>query len=135
MFRSIFQKLLSTSFISLGILTPLTASAVQSTPVAPEALLTQNPQDQTEGYCLEVTAMGSGLYVRSQPTVYSEAVAVLQDGQQVTSLNIPPIGNGWLPVVAPVKGYVFADFLQSCAVDDELVISAMLRQSSDTTDR
>jgi len=61
--------------------------------------------------CYRVTAE-SGLYVREEPDVYSEAISVLRFGQNVT---IAPGGTeNWVPILAPLRGYVWADWLAPC---------------------
>ncbi|KYC43686.1 hypothetical protein WA1_00515 [Scytonema hofmannii PCC 7110] len=67
---------------------------------------------QYSGSCRQVAAR-SGLYVWQKPTTISSVVALLDYGQEVTIQNRGK--NGWVPISAPVKGYVFnTDFLISC---------------------
>lgn len=66
---------------------------------------------QVSDNCRQVSAR-SGLYVRREPTVYSTALGIIASGRYVT------IENGgtknWVPISAPLKGYVFTDYLTSC---------------------
>ncbi|MBZ8179403.1 SH3 domain-containing protein [Oscillatoria salina] len=65
------------------------------------------------GSCYEVSARGSGLYVRQEPSVYSQSLGVLNDGRNVTVIgNVS--NNDWVQISAPVPGYVFGGFLESC---------------------
>lgn len=75
---------------------------------------------QTSNICREVAAR-SGLYVREQPTVYSRALGIIPYGQNVTVVENPGrnivVGNPgvkWMPISAPIQGYVYAGFLSSC---------------------
>ncbi|MEW5859911.1 MAG: SH3 domain-containing protein [Cyanobacteriota bacterium] len=70
--------------------------------------------------CREVAAR-SGLYVREQPTVYSRALGIIPYGRNVTVVENPGrnivVGNPgvkWMPISAPMQGYVYAGFLSSC---------------------
>lgn len=75
---------------------------------------------QTSNTCREVSAR-NGLYVREDPTVYSTALGVLPYGRNVTVVENPGrnvvVGNPgveWMPISAPIRGYVYAGFLSSC---------------------
>jgi uncharacterized protein YgiM (DUF1202 family) len=75
---------------------------------------------QTSNNCLEVGAR-NGVYVREEPTIYSRALGILPQGRNVTVVNNPGsnvvVGNPgaeWMPISAPLQGYVFARFLTSC---------------------
>lgn len=50
------------------------------------------------------------LNVRSQPG--GEIIGTLEDGQDISIRNRG--GNGWVPVFAPIEGYVAANFLEYC---------------------
>lgn len=119
---------MKTLYKLIGLTTPAlialgTASAVATTTPSPKSQpstsagtsienKTINQLAQVSNNCRQVAAIGGGLYVRERPTVYSESVAVLSDGQTVM------IENGgtkyWVPISAPVPGYVFRGFLTSC---------------------
>ncbi len=72
----------------------------------PEAQIAQNTN-----VCYQVIAE-DGLYVRREPTVYSEAIAILDLGQNLT---IAPGGtDNWVFTPAPIRGYVWADWLAPC---------------------
>lgn len=61
--------------------------------------------------CRQVSA-SSGVYVRREPTVYSTALGIIGGGRYVT---VAPGGtSNWVPISAPLKGYVFRNFLTSC---------------------
>lgn len=61
--------------------------------------------------CRQVSA-SSGVYVRREPTVYSTALGIIGGGRYVT---VAPGGTtDWVPISAPLKGYVFRNFLTSC---------------------
>ncbi len=111
------QTSLSSFLMSLGFVTIFTALPVRGTPTSLEkqSLPQQQQLDQID--CLEVSAKGSGLYLQSQPTVHSEALGILPDGQQVVPFKNKLFGNGWLPISAPMRGYVFAGFLTPCKAD------------------
>lgn len=61
--------------------------------------------------CNQVIAK-RGLYVREQPTVYSEAVGIIAYGRNVEVAG--GITNNWVPISAPLKGYVYADWIGNC---------------------
>ncbi|MEQ8999302.1 MAG: SH3 domain-containing protein [Coleofasciculus sp. B1-GNL1-01] len=123
-----FGKAMKSLYKLIGLTTPAlmalgTASAVATTPSSPRhqpstsagmSVENETPDKlaQVSANCRQVAAIGGGLYVREQPTVYSESVTVLTDGQTVT------IENGgtkyWVPISAPVSGYAFRGFLTSC---------------------
>ncbi|MEB3829621.1 SH3 domain-containing protein [Phormidium sp. CCY1219] len=84
-----------------------------ATPTIARANSAQNPQlAQATNSCREVSAKGSGLYVRSEPTVYSTAIAALEDGRTVNATG--NMVNGWIRISAPVSGYLYGDFISSC---------------------
>lgn len=75
---------------------------------------------QTSDNCREVAAR-NGLYVREEPTVYSRALGIIPHGRNVTVVENPGrnmvVGNPgvkWMPISAPLQGYVYAGFLSSC---------------------
>ena len=61
--------------------------------------------------CNQVIAQ-RGLYVREKPTVYSEAVGIIAYGRNVEVAG--GITNNWVPISAPLKGYVYADWIGNC---------------------
>jgi uncharacterized protein YgiM (DUF1202 family) len=61
--------------------------------------------------CHQVIAK-RGLYVREQPTVYSNAVGIVAYGRNVEVAG--GVTNGWVPISAPLKGYVYADWIGNC---------------------
>ncbi len=70
--------------------------------------------------CRSVAAR-NGLYVREDPTVYSRALGILPYGRNVTvveSRGANTVGGNpgveWMPISAPMQGYVYAGFLSSC---------------------
>ena len=75
---------------------------------------------QDSDKCHEVAAR-NGLYVREDPTVYSRAFGILPYGRNVTvveSQGTNTVGGNpgakWMPISAPMQGYVYAGFLSSC---------------------
>ncbi|MEW6499620.1 MAG: hypothetical protein AB1589_45230, partial [Cyanobacteriota bacterium] len=75
---------------------------------------------QISDNCREVAAR-SGLYVREEPTVYSRALGIITHGRNVTIVDNPGRnivsgnpGAEWMPISAPLQGYVYAGFLSSC---------------------
>ena len=66
---------------------------------------------QAAGSCYQVIAR-NGLYVRLEPSVSSEAIGIINYGRNVT---VEPGGTRyWIPISAPLQGYVFADWLAPC---------------------
>lgn len=70
--------------------------------------------------CREVAAR-NGLYVREDPTVYSRALGIIPYGRNVTvveSRGANTVGGNpggkWMPISAPLQGYVYGGFLSSC---------------------
>jgi hypothetical protein len=70
--------------------------------------------------CRSVAAR-NGLYVREDPTVYSRALGVIPYGRNVTvveSRGANTVGGNpgakWMPISAPMQGYVYAGFLSFC---------------------
>lgn len=61
--------------------------------------------------CHQVIAQ-RGLYVREKPTVYSNAVGIVAYGRNVEVAG--GITNNWVPISAPLKGYVYADWIGNC---------------------
>ncbi|HBB34210.1 MAG TPA: hypothetical protein DDZ80_24595 [Cyanobacteria bacterium UBA8803] len=61
--------------------------------------------------CREVSARG-GLYVRQEPSINSDVVGVVPNGRNVTIENRG--ANGWVPISAPLQGYVSAAYLTYC---------------------
>ena len=70
--------------------------------------------------CMEVAAR-NGLHVREEPTVYSRALGIIPQGRNVTIVEnrgadvvVGNPGVAWMPISAPIQGYVYAGFLTSC---------------------
>jgi len=51
----------------------------------------------------------NGLNVRRQPTANSEAVGLIDSARNVTIQSLGE--NGWVPITAPIQGYVYGGFL------------------------
>ena len=66
---------------------------------------------QASDTCRLVTAR-NGLNVRQEPTVNSQAIGIINNGRTVTIQNRGT--NGWVPITAPVQGYVYGGFLATC---------------------
>lgn len=60
--------------------------------------------------CRRVNTKGGRLFVRSSPN--GRIVGALRDGDYVRIINRG--ANGWVPVAAPVNGYVYARYLTYC---------------------
>ena len=67
---------------------------------------------QVSDNCRQV-APSSGLYVRREPSVYSTAIGIVAGGRYVTIVDNRS-ANRWVPISAPLQGYVYAGFLKSC---------------------
>lgn len=66
---------------------------------------------QNSDNCQQVIAK-RGLYVREQPTVYSSDVGIIAYGRNVEVAGT--VINNWLPISAPLKGYVYAEWIGRC---------------------
>jgi uncharacterized protein YgiM (DUF1202 family) len=66
---------------------------------------------QAGGNCYQVIAR-NGLYVRRGPTVSSEAIGIINYGRNVTVE--PGRTRYWIPISAPLQGYVYANWLAPC---------------------
>lgn len=67
--------------------------------------------------CAEVVPP-NGLYVRREPTVYSEAIGILE-----YRTNITAEAGGteeWLPISTPLKGYVWRGWVAPCSAALEM---------------
>lgn len=86
---------------------------VQVSPVERTSLQKQSGFQlaQTAGSCYQVIAR-NGLYVRRGPTVYSEAIGIINYGRNVTVE--PGRTRYWIPISAPLQGYVYANWLAPC---------------------
>lgn len=62
--------------------------------------------------CRQVSAPIGGLRVMAEPSVYSASVGVVADGRNVTIQNLG--ADGWVPITAPLEGYIPAEFLTTC---------------------
>ncbi|MCU0547320.1 MAG: SH3 domain-containing protein [Oscillatoriaceae cyanobacterium Prado104] len=95
----------------------LTATVLVAPAIASEPNQTQNQDEdllaQASETCRQVIAR-NGLYVRRQPTVNSEAIGIIDSARNVTIQNLGE--NGWVPIAAPLQGYVYGGFLGSCEV-------------------
>jgi uncharacterized protein YgiM (DUF1202 family) len=69
---------------------------------------------QAADSCRQITARTS-LNVRREPSLNSPVVGTINSGRNVTIQNLGT--NGWVPIAAPVEGYVSANFLASCGAD------------------
>lgn len=85
---------------------------------------------QGSNICYQVIAE-HGMYVREEPTVYSEAIAIINYGQPVAIAPLSPedrtpnstpipgfiwpnVAENWTPISAPIPGYVWTDWLTPC---------------------
>jgi uncharacterized protein YgiM (DUF1202 family) len=85
---------------------PSFAADTNQTQIQREYLLAQASDN-----CRQVIAR-NGLNVRRQPTANSEAVGIIESARNVTIQNLGE--NGWVPITAPIQGYVYGGFLGSC---------------------
>jgi hypothetical protein len=89
-----------TAALSVSAYATTSATREASQSAALEALL-PGDQRKSSNSCAEVVPP-NGLYVRREPTVYSEAIGIL--GYRA---NVTPEAGGteeWLPISAPLKG-------------------------------
>jgi len=54
----------------------------------------------------------NGLNVPRQPTANSEAIGIIDSARNVTIQSLGE--NGWVPITAPIQGYVYGGFLGAC---------------------
>lgn len=66
---------------------------------------------QNSNNCYQVVAK-RGVYVREKPTVYSTALGIVAYGRNVEVTG--EITNNWVPISAPLQGYVYADWISQC---------------------
>lgn len=119
------QKSSQKEYLVLTILL-LTAAVLATPTLAVNAVETQNNisrsskrivasqarfQAQRSNNCHQVLAK-SGLYVREKPTVYSNAIGIIAYGRNVEVAGVTT--NNWVPIYAPLKGYVYADWIGNC---------------------
>jgi uncharacterized protein YgiM (DUF1202 family) len=70
--------------------------------------IVETPKPDT---CRQV-AVREGIQVRKDPSLNSETLGTLVNGQQVTIVNRG--ANGWVPISSPVNGYIVAVGLVLC---------------------
>jgi len=95
------------------------ATSLQSPVSSPKSELSLDESDmqlaQNAGVCRQVTARG-GLYVRAEPTIDSRILGAVLYGRNVTVLEPQP--ESWVPVSAPIEGYMFSGYLEPCEQTD-----------------
>jgi hypothetical protein len=64
-------------------------------------------------FCRQVFPGIGGLNVRESPALSADVVTVLPAGSNVTLDNLGE--GGWVPISAPVEGYVSSRYLRNCA--------------------
>lgn len=108
-----------TAALSVSAYATTSATREASQSAALEALLSdqRNSIIQSSNSCAEVVPP-NGLYVRREPTVYSEAIGILEYRANV----IPEAGGTeeWLPISAPLKGYVWRGWIAPCGAAPEV---------------
>ncbi len=67
---------------------------------------------QVSDNCRQVSA-SDGLQVRQQPSLSSTVIGFVENGKQVAITNRG--ASGWVPIYAPLNGFVSAAYLKSCA--------------------
>jgi|GEM_PF-940609 uncharacterized protein YgiM (DUF1202 family) len=124
------QKSVTITTLILSALTAFVLPSTAATTATSQEIQTQKITSfQNEGVyqlaqgstnCHEVAAR-NGLYVREDPTVYSRALGIIPYGRNVTvveSRGANTVGGNsgakWMPISAPMQGYVYAGFLSSC---------------------
>jgi uncharacterized protein YgiM (DUF1202 family) len=120
-------------FATVAFTAPSPAAKIESqtnTHITSNATLPQPQRDvqfaQSLDSCYQVVAP-SGLYVRREPTVYSEALGIVSYGRNVTVE-----GTGlasWAPISAPLQGYVYSGWVAPCQA-----VSARFQAASPTLD-
>lgn len=111
----------ATAALSVSAYATTTATRQASQSTALEALLPGDQRNleltQSSNSCAEVVPP-NGLYVRREPTVYSEAIGILE-----YRTNITAEAGGteeWLPISAPVRGYVWRGWVAPCGAAPEM---------------
>lgn len=108
--RHAFSTLMMSLFLGATVFaTP--SVAMNSSQHSSDRTSTNKTLAQTSYSCHQVIAK-RGLYVREKPTVYSNAVGVIAYRRNVEVAG--GITNGWVPISAPLKGYVYADWIGRC---------------------
>jgi uncharacterized protein YgiM (DUF1202 family) len=102
-----YTRLTSSILLTATVLVaPSFAANTNKTQIQGESLLAQVPDS-----CRQVIAR-NGLNVRRQPTANSEAVGIIDSARNVTIQSLGE--NGWVPITAPIQGYVYGGFLGGC---------------------
>jgi len=103
----LWQNLSTASLLSVAIATLPAAPVLAQTMTAPEP-----QQGAMDTECRLVNINRGGLNVRQEPSLGSPVVAVLADGADVAIVNRG--SEGWVPITAPVNGFVAARYLAYC---------------------
>lgn len=90
---------------------PVNASELQDKIFSSSKSTFASETAQNSNNCQQVIAK-RGLYVREEPTVYSNAVGIIAYGRNVEVTGT--ITNNWLPISAPLQGYVYAEWIGRC---------------------
>jgi uncharacterized protein YgiM (DUF1202 family) len=121
---NIWQRFLATTalpsliVITFGFPIPAVKAASLQSPIpSTEHELSSNENNiqlaQASGICRQVSARG-GLYVRAEPTIDSRILGAVLYGRNV-SVTVPdPQPESWVPVSAPIEGYMFSSYLVPC---------------------
>jgi hypothetical protein len=117
---TVFWAITAALSISAYAATGATRQAAQAS--ALETLLPgeQNDLQLAQGFpnnCAEVVPP-SGLYVRREPSVYSEAIGIVEYRSYLTTEEGG--SDTWLPISAPLKGYVWRAWVAPCHVVPEV---------------
>ncbi len=102
-YTTLTSSLLLTAMVLVA---PSFAADTNQTQIQGEYLLAQASEN-----CRLVIAR-NGLNVRRQPTANSEAVSIIDSARNVTVQSLGE--NGWVPITAPIQGYVYGGFLGAC---------------------
>lgn len=117
---TVFGVITATLSVSTGAATAATRQVVQSS--VSRTLLPGNQSNlelaqNFPNHCAEVVPP-NGLYVRREPSVYSEAIGVVDYQSYLTTAEGGT--ETWLPISAPVKGYVWRAWVAPCHVVPEV---------------
>lgn len=107
-YTSLTSSLLLTATVLVA---PSFAANTTPTPDNSELNQTENLLAQIPDSCRLVIA-GNGVNVRQGPTTDSKAIGIIGSGRNVTIQSLGE--NGWVPITAPLKGYVYGGFLGEC---------------------
>lgn len=103
----------ATKFRAVSLCLTTAATLWLNNPAVAESLKSQRVllAQETASSCRQVTA-NNVLNVRREPSLEAAVVGTIAARRNVTIQNQGD--KGWVPIVAPVEGYVFAEYLADC---------------------